>query len=406
MKKVTFIHAADLHMDSPMVGLMNLPEKIFKRLQDSTFEALRAVVDSALIHEVDFVILAGDLFDGENRSIRAQIRFRKEMERLEEKNIPVYIVHGNHDHMEGNWTHLSMPTNVYVFPYKVEGVKFLKDNGVSAHIYGFSYPKRHVDERMIDHYTKVQGADFHIGILHGQLDGNNEHDKYAPFSINDLLGKDFDYWALGHIHKRQALHTYPPVIYAGNTQGRNRKETGVKGCYLVQLRETEADLQFIETSVIQWDKVKIDASKADSFQEIYHLCRDIMQEMRLENKGLILSITLDDVNLPEQEIKTITNGDLIDALQEEEKEAEDFVWVNSLSINEIFDWNRQRLAEQSDFYAELFAVGSKNEAMNAGISTFFNHPDARKLLHRMTEEEEREIAQEAERLLVNLLHGK
>ncbi|WNS76756.1 DNA repair exonuclease [Bacillus sp. DTU_2020_1000418_1_SI_GHA_SEK_038] len=403
MKKVTFIHAADLHLDSPMVGLMNLPQKIFSRLQDSTFDALKTVVDNALIHQVDFVIIAGDLFDGENRSIRAQIKFRKEMERLAEKNIPIYVVHGNHDHLDGNWTHLNMPNNVHVFSHEVEALRFVKDE-VSVHLYGFSYPRRHVYDRMISHYKKKQGADFHIGILHGHLEGNNEHDKYAPFSLKDLLHKDFDYWALGHIHKRQTLHTYPPVIYSGNIQGRNRKETGWKGCYLVQLTETEAELQFIETSAVLWEEVNVDVSKASSFQVIYDICKSLIQEIRLENKGIIVSMTLDFVNLPEQDMKSITEGDLLDALQEDEGEEEAFVWISSLTINEKIDWNREHLAKESEFYAELFMTAEQYDVLDSSISTLYNHPDARRLLKQISEEEKREIAKEAERLLVNLLY--
>ncbi|WP_066295070.1 metallophosphoesterase family protein [Bacillus sp. FJAT-29937] len=404
MKKVTFIHAADLHLDSPMVGLMNLPKEIFSRLQDSTFEALKTIVDNALIHQVDFVIIAGDLFDGENRSIRAQIRFRKEMERLEEKNISVYVVHGNHDHMEGNWTHLEMPKNVHIFSHEIEGVRFVKNENVSVHLYGFSYPRRHVYDKMINHYKKKLGADFHIGILHGHLEGNNEHDKYAPFSIKDLLDKDFDYWALGHIHKRQTLHTNPPVIYSGNIQGRNRKETGSKGCYLVQLTENAAELQFIETSAVRWKEMSADVSKASSFQHIYDICKDMMQEIRLENKGVIVSLNLDHVNLPEQDRKSITNGDLLDALQEEEWEEEAFVWISSLTINEKTEWDREHLAKESEFYAELFMTADQYDFINSSISTLFNHPDARRLLQEITDEEKSEIAKEAEKLLVNMLY--
>ncbi|MEH7343031.1 DNA repair exonuclease [Bacillus sp. JJ1532] len=404
MKKLTFIHAADLHLDSPMIGLMNLPQKIFSKLQDSTFEALKTVIDNALIHQVDFVIIAGDLFDGENRSIRAQIRFCKEMERLNEKNIPVYVVHGNHDHMEGNWTHLAMPNNVHIFSHEIEGVRFVKNENVSVHLYGFSYPRRHVYDKMINHYKKKQGADFHIGILHGHLEGNNEHDKYAPFSIKDLLDKEFDYWALGHIHKRQTLHTFPPVIYSGNVQGRNRKETGSKGCYLVQLTEEEAELQFIETSAVLWEEVKVDVSKASSFQEIYDICKSLMQEIRVENKGTIVSLDLNDVNLPKQDMSSITNGDLLDALQEDEWEEEAFVWVSSLTINEKADWNREQLANESEFYAELFMTADQYDILDSSISTLFSHPDARRLLHSISDEEKSEIAKEAERLLVNMLY--
>src|SRR5881392_943479 len=160
MKKVTFIHAADLHLDSPMVGLKHLPEPIFKRIKESTFVALKKLTQSALEKKVDFVILAGDLFDGEDRSLRAQSRLRTEMLRLEANGIPVYVVHGNHDHLGGTWVNLDMPANVHVFPSDVEVKTLTTKSGTTVNFYGFSYLQRHVYDRKIDHYLRHEGADF------------------------------------------------------------------------------------------------------------------------------------------------------------------------------------------------------------------------------------------------------
>ena len=120
MKQISFIHAADLHLDSPMVGLKHLPANILSRVRESTFVALQKLTMAAIDQQVDFVILAGDLFDGEDRSLRAQSRFRAEMLKLFEKDIPVYVIHGNHDHLNGSWVHLDMPANVFIFTSKTE----------------------------------------------------------------------------------------------------------------------------------------------------------------------------------------------------------------------------------------------------------------------------------------------
>lgn len=404
MKKVTFIHAADLHLDSPMIGLKNLPPKIFKSLQESTFEALTKIVRAAIQHEVDFVIFAGDLFDGEDRSIRAQIRFRKEMERLAQSNIAVFVIHGNHDHFGGNWAQVSLPEHVYTFSHEVEVFRFCKGDGTSVHLYGFSYPKRHVFDRMIVGYKKEQGADFHIGILHGNLEGSTEHDKYAPFSISELMDKDFDYWALGHIHKRQTLHENPPIVYPGNTQGRHRKETGEKGCYLVQLTEDEAKIEFIETSSIVWEEQYLDASNAASFQEIYNLCKNCIQSVRKAEKGFILSLSIDNIELADYDLKMIENGDLLDVLQEEEKEEEAFVWVSNVTINKKWLWDREQLAKESDFYKELFNTVMDYDNQKSSMSVLYNHPGAKNLLEPLSEGEKTVLIDDAENLLVHLLN--
>lgn len=404
MKRVTFIHAADLHLDSPMSGLKHLPPSIFKKLQESTFEAFAKIVDSAIFHNVDFIILAGDLFDGEDRSIRAQTRFRKEMERLAECGIAVYAVHGNHDHMDGRWAHLPLPENVHIFSHEVEVAKHIAENGTSVHLYGFSYPKRHVAERMIDQYSRENGADLHIGILHGSFEGSSDHAQYAPFRINDLLEKDFDYWALGHIHKREILITQPPVIYPGNIQGRNRKETGPKGCYLVELDSSGAKTEFLEAAPVIWENAEIDASKSESYQEIYELCLSLIEEKRQNRKGTIINLTLNEVGLSDHELRSITNGELLESLQEEEAEEESFVWISGLAVNEKRMWNKEKLAHESDFFSELFKTAGHFAEGSESALILYAHPLARRFLGELTKDDKQRIAEEAEALLVDLLH--
>ncbi|MBY0159880.1 MULTISPECIES: metallophosphoesterase family protein [Cytobacillus] len=404
MKRVTFIHAADLHLDSPMSGLKHLPPSIFKKLQESTFEAFTKIVDSAIFHNVDFIILAGDLFDGEDRSIRAQTRFRKEMERLAECGIAVYAVHGNHDHMDGRWAHLPLPENVHIFSHEVEVAKHIAENGTSVHLYGFSYPKRHVAERMIDQYSRENGADLHIGILHGSFEGSSDHAQYAPFRINDLLEKDFDYWALGHIHKREILITQPPVIYPGNIQGRNRKETGPKGCYLVELDSSGAKTEFLEAAPVIWENAEIDASKSESYQEIYELCLSLIEEKRQNRKGTIINLTLNEVGLSDHELRSITNGELLESLQEEEAGEESFVWISGLAVNEKRMWNKEKLAHESDFFSELFKTAGHFAEGSESALILYAHPLARRFLGELTKDDKQRIAEEAEALLVDLLH--
>jgi DNA repair exonuclease SbcCD nuclease subunit len=158
MQEISFIHCADLHLDSPMIGLKNLPSSIKHRLQESTFTAFKKIIDEAIQRKVDFVIIAGDIYDGEDRSLRAQIRFRQEMERLEQQGIAVFIIHGNHDHLSGKWIQMKFPDNVHIFPANVSKFEYKKEN-TKVHLYGFSYESRHLYKRMIDHYQKENEAD-------------------------------------------------------------------------------------------------------------------------------------------------------------------------------------------------------------------------------------------------------
>ncbi|WP_071396042.1 metallophosphoesterase family protein [Bacillus tuaregi] len=405
MKEIKFIHAADLHLDSPMTGLSQLPKEIFTVLKDSTFEALRKITDTAIEHQVDFVILAGDLFDEQDRSVRAQTRLRKEMERLEAHRISVYIIHGNHDHLNGSWIHLDMPANVHIFGEHVEVKEFTKPN-TTVYLYGFSYEKRHINENRLPEYVKKDMADFHIGILHGHFEGSSEHQPYAPFRLKELIDKRFDYWALGHIHKRSILHENPYILYPGNIQGRNKKETGEKGCYLVTMNQADTKLEFIETAVIQWEHLKVDGQEVKQFQDLYVLCQRAMEEKRKLGKGVLLSITLRNIRLDDKELTSVFNGDLLQALQEEEGEEDSFVWPIKIEVEQSISWNRSKLEKESDFYLELFRAADNLENIQDSISPLYNHPTAAKFLLSLSDKEKLELQQQALNTLLDLIHKK
>lgn len=404
MKRISFIHAADLHLDSPMVGLKYLPQDIFTRVKESTFAALKKITETAILHQVDFVILAGDLFDGEDRSLRAQSRFRTEMLKLAENGIQVYVIHGNHDHLNGSWVHLNMPANVHVFNSEVEAKVLQTKNGEMVHLYGFSYPTRHVYDRKIDDYRKKDGADFHIGILHGNESGGVEHDNYAPFSVSDLHKKEFDYWALGHIHKRAVLSESPPIIYPGNIQGRNKKETGMKGIYHVTLTDLDKKINFIETADIIWEETVVDASAAENFLDVLQLCQTTINSYRREQKGTLLSLSLKNIVLADEREQRSLNGELLELLLENEKEEDSFVWIVDLTVIEGQQIDKEQLKRDANFYAELFETIENYADIDQALAPLLEHQLGRKYISQLSTADQKELINKAEKLLLELLY--
>ncbi|MGV2940675.1 exonuclease SbcCD subunit D [Mesobacillus sp. LC4] len=404
MKRVKFLHTADLHLDSPMVGLRHLPKAIFHRLQESTFTALKNITNTAIELEVDFVVMAGDLFDGEDRSIRAQAVLRNEMEKLADKGIKVYAIHGNHDHLGAKSVTLKFPDNVHFFSDQVEKVDFRKADGTLVHLYGFSYPERHVMERWIDKYQKVDGADFHIGLLHGHFEGVSDHGKYAPFRLSDLIEKDYDYWALGHIHKRAHLSHQPYVVYPGNPQGRNRKELGEKGASIVHLTEAGTEVSFFGTADVIWDEIVIDGQDLVSFNALYEKCLNAIDGKRREGKGVLLDIRIEGLNSSLSDMtEKIANGELLELLQEAEKEEDSFVWVHRLKFTEDIAVDRAELIKQSDFYQELFTTIEEYDDLRDPLSPLFQHSQARRHIELMSEREKQELVEDAEKILLQQL---
>lgn len=408
MKKVRFIHTADLHLDSPFLGLKHLPAELFTRLQESTFAAFTKVVDVAIEKKVDFVVIVGDLYDGEDRSIKAQSRLRNQLERLKEHDIAAFISYGNHDHLAGDWLMLELPENVHSFTDKVEVIPYTTKSGVNVHLYGFSYPQRHVWTRKIEQYERENDADFHIALLHGQYEGGSTlHQRYAPFTINDLLQKKMDYWALGHVHQKEILHKDPHVVYPGNIQGRHRKETGRKGCYVVNLSEhDQTELEFIETADIHWTNLTIEAKERMSFTDFYTLCaKSIANEQKVVGQGQMVELTIKNVHYLSKELrKKIDNGELLDILQDEAHINNEFVWPYRLTYDTYTSHTKEQVLDEQfiEMLNETLNEIHEDEKFEVTVSDLYAHSYAGRYLS-MEELNKDEVLHEAKKLIIDQL---
>lgn len=246
-----FLHAADLHLDTPFQGLSGLTPALREQLVTAPLRVLTRLVDLAVAERVDFVLLVGDLFDQQGQSVQAQAALMAALERLNTVAIPVILSFGNHDFQAdlGRW---HFPANVHVFGSQVTTVTLTTAAQERVAISGFSYAQRWVTtDPIADYPNKAATVDYEIGTLHGQIGVAGDH--YAPFNVSELLTKHYDYWALGHIHQRQTLNSQPPVVYPGNLQGRHRGETGAKGCLIVD-SQADQTLQpvFHSLTDIEW----------------------------------------------------------------------------------------------------------------------------------------------------------
>ncbi|EIQ1442340.1 exonuclease SbcCD subunit D [Listeria monocytogenes] len=393
MKEIQFLHMADLHLDSPFIGLSTLPQPLFSAIQESTFQSLERITTVAIKEAVDFVLIAGDIYDSEDQSVRAQARFSKEMKRLEVANIPVFMIHGNHDFIEKHKEKLSLPSNVHVFSEQVEVMSHKTATGVSVNIYGFSYNERHIRSSRVDKY-KIQGnADFHIALLHGsEVSSSEEHDVYAPFRVQEISKKGFDYWALGHIHKRQLLAESPSIYYPGNIQGRNRKESGEKGASIITLSEASTTIDFIGTSPIIWEEAVITLPENSEINAFYRETTKLLESYQGRSHSYFLHIIVKMEN--KQKIDT---NDWLQMLQEEVEITDNtFVWVHKLTTEITNQSNSQTwyeshlageeikhsfetLQDESAFYQAVEAL-----YLESGVSRYLDdlsEIDRERLLH-------------------------
>ncbi|MQS53304.1 metallophosphoesterase family protein [Companilactobacillus mishanensis] len=299
-----FIHAADIHLDTPFANIKNFSKQLQNNLRNSTYTAATKVFDTAIREHVDFVILAGDTYDNTEHSLTAQQFLNNQFTRLKENNIGVYLVYGNHDYYRNDFASIKFPENVHIFTDQVSTLEVESHDGLKVGITGFSYYQQHVNQDMVTEYPSRGKYDYQIGILHAGVGDNN----YSPFTVNELLTKGYDYWALGHIHKREVLHENPFVVYPGDTQGRNQNETGTKGFYLVTVLSKITNIDFVPSSSYVWKKDAIAAEASDNLSE---MIKKIDSKLDTDDFGLL---TLDINNaqlLNEDLVKSIERGDLL-----------------------------------------------------------------------------------------------
>jgi exonuclease SbcD len=409
-----FIHAADLHLDSPFSGLRNLPSRIRERVINACYRAFTKLIDEALRQEVDFVLFAGDVFDQANRSVQAQLKFRRGLERLAQHGIHSYIVHGNHDPLAGQFHGLQWPDYVHVFPAdSVRCITHLKDGQAVADIYGISFAQAK-ETRNLAAWFQRQHERFSIGLLHTNCIGAKEHETYAPCSKHDLLSAGMDYWALGHIHQRQIVHDDPLIIYPGNIQGRHSGEQGEKGCLLVEVQQRRVrSSSFLPLHDLVWLERTVDLSGFEQLDQVHDAVladmRRVVEEyqcpalLRYQAQGETGLATL----LNEAETSKALLSEWQDsALHDVQQGKEHFAWVESFRFHGISPFDRFTLEQGEDLYADVMRLADRwkeDEQLEALLqevcSPLLHHHRARKYLESFSAEEMKQIVGEAKRLI-------
>lgn len=264
----SFIHAADIHLDSPLRGLELFDDEFAGQIRGAVRKAFDNLIELALREQVAFVLLAGDIYDGDWKDFNTGLYFNKRMGMLKDAGIPVFMVSGNHDAASQISKSLRLPDNVYHFSSRKPDTHIIEDLGVAIH--GQSFSGRSVTDDLSVNYPQALEQLFNIGILHTALTGREGHEPYAPCSNDGLRAKGYDYWALGHVHQREMVEQDPWVVFPGNIQGRHIRETGAKGVTLVRVVEGQIDqVEAVALDVLRWELCRIDVTGCRTLDAIY-----------------------------------------------------------------------------------------------------------------------------------------
>lgn len=281
-----FIHAADIHLDLPLRSLALRNTELADLIGNATRRAFQAIIDLCLSERVNALLIAGDLYDGEQTSMKTARFLAEQLRRLDQAGIDVFIIRGNHDALSKITKELVLPGRVHIFGRKAQPV-IMDDAGHDqpVAIHGLSFVKPHAPDSLLPHYGLPVSGAVNIGLMHTSLNGAEGHDLYAPVSVQDLQAHGFDYWALGHIHKRAVYqpdnHNKSTVVMAGNPQGRDINEAGEKSVTLVTIDDEGAvHMQERRTSIAQFERVTADVSGCEDWPAVVQLIGDAFEKAR------------------------------------------------------------------------------------------------------------------------------
>lgn len=292
MNEFRFLHAADLHLDSPLLGLTEKSGDYARLVADASRRAFDDMISLAIETDCRFVVLAGDVFDGDLRDTQCGLFFVNGMARLKAAGIRVFMILGNHDAENRFARHLHVTDNVYLFSSTRAETRTMDDLGVAVH--GRSFGSRKVEDNIARHYPPPVPGLFNIGILHTACEGREGHETYAPCTVEQLVNHGYDYWALGHVHNREILHENPYVVYAGNLQGRHAREAGPKGASLVTVRDGEvAGVAHQVLDAVRWASATVDLSTAATHADMTALIRDVVSALVEQAQGRPLALRLE-----------------------------------------------------------------------------------------------------------------
>ncbi|MBC8115518.1 MAG: DNA repair exonuclease [Candidatus Saccharimonas sp.] len=354
-----FIHAADIHLDSPLRGLEAYPGAPAERLRIATRQAFDRVVDLCLEERVDFLIVAGDLFDTEVKDFHSALAAAEQLRRLYKASIPVYLILGNHDSLEEATRHVPWPANVTLFDHKRP--QTVRHPTLPVALHGMSYPKRDVTENLVPGYPASVAGCFNIGLLHTNAGGNSQHAAYAPCSVEELVAKRYDYWALGHVHDFAVLHERPHVVYSGNTQGRHARETGPKGCLLVTVDERAnggevREVEFRETDLVRWFRETIPLQPDDDEDALLDATRNHLREIVSAADGRLAAVRLEFTGrcaVHAQLAKDASRQQLVTNLRALASDFGDDVWIEKIKFHTQSPLDLDALRERQDLIGQL-----------------------------------------------------
>jgi DNA repair exonuclease SbcCD nuclease subunit len=412
MKSFSFIHTADLHLDSPFRGLRQMDGEIADLLKDATFRAFDNVVELALKNKVDFLLVAGDVYDAADRSLRAQLKFADGLKKLAVAGIRSFVCHGNHDPLDGWSASLHWPDGVHIFGPQLESVSMSIGEEEVVLIHGISYPHNQIDDSFGRGFKRQGSQPFQVGLFHCSVGSDPAHEIYAPRTQEELLAANLDYWALGHVHRHRVLKDgHPFITYPGTTQGRHIRETGPRGCLLVQVSGSgEVSARFEPVDAARWFSHELHIDDLETEGDLVEALEGVCEETRNEaqERPAIIRISLRGRGPLHSVLRRgQVVEDLTERLREIGMESKPQVWIEQILVNTSTAIDLDSRRQSADFLGEVLRVIEgfrlEPEQLHELVSELYQDRRGRRFLETPAESDLLEVLDEVESLCLDEL---
>ncbi len=287
-----FIHTADLHLDSPLRSLALRDPDLAALIAGASRQTLRAIVDLCLSERVDALLIAGDMYDGNQTSLKTLRYLASELARLDQAGIRTFIIRGNHDAASTITRELTLPPSAHLFGTRA-GVVQLEAGALRVALQGLSFKDPKAPDSLLPQYQPPRADCVNIGMMHTSLNGSSGHDPYAPCALSDLQSSGFQYWALGHIHKRAVYPSDCTIVMPGIPQGRDIGEAGAGSVTLGTIRDDgSVDLQEHIVALASFARVTVDVAGLAEWTDLLGAIRKALAGHDQATPHLIARLTL------------------------------------------------------------------------------------------------------------------
>lgn len=350
-----FIHTADIHLDSPLLGLSAYQDAPTHLLRTATRDAFTRLVDEALSEEVDFLLIAGDLYDGNWKDFNTGLFFAREMGRLNRAGIVVYLLLGNHDAENEMTRKLQLPDNVFLL--SARKAQTLRLDALKVAIHGRSFKEAATTENLVLTYPDPVPGYLNIGMLHTALEGNAAHANYAPCSIAELEARGYAYWALGHVHEFRMWQGASTIVFPGNLQGRHVRESGPRGAVLVTADgEQITSVERLYVDVLRWCTLEVDVSSASSLPGAVRAVGEALDRLLDEqghNLPLAVRVVLSGRSQAHGELFGLESQLRHEVLALAAARGSERLWIEKVRLETRPDLDAGLLSDRADALADL-----------------------------------------------------